>query len=370
MGPDSPLQNHLRARRTERRISQQALAEAAGLSRQALIAIEAGRSVPGTRVALFLARALGCTVEDLFGLPEPDTTLAAETPAGARVVVARVGERTVAHPLSGAALSPEAFSPADGVFERESRRVRLFSDTGAADRTALIAGCDPSLPSLTLRANQSRADGRLTWLHASSMDALRTLREGTVHVAGCHIPQIKGDDANVSEATKALSGRGGLVLGYAAWEQGLVVARGNPKAIRSTADLGGGDVRMINRERGSGSRLLLDALLKREGVAPKDVAGYENEAASHIAVARAVTMGTADAGIGLRAAAESFGLGFVPLATLRFDLVVPENVLTHPMVVALLEVLQTKALRAELSALPGYDASQTGTTLARIAAAA
>lgn len=364
------LENHVRERRLKLGISQQELAAAAGVSRQALNAIEAGRSVPGTRAALMLARALACRVEDLFGLADDgpvDVEATGATSPGARVVVGRIGDRTVAHALSGEAASPEAFSPADGVVEGDG--VRLFSDAGTTQGTVLIAGCDPSIPTLALRTNEARRDGRVTWLHATSMDALRSLREGTVHLAGCHIPQADGEDGNLAEATRALEETGGTVLTYAAWEQGIVVPKGNPKSIRSAADLAG-RARIINRERGSGSRMLLDAELERAGVAAGDIAGYENETTSHIAVARTVAMGAADAGIGLRAAAESFGLGFVPLRQVRFDLVVPQEALAQPMVSALLEVLQSKALRAELRTLPGYDTALTGSTVARIAPAA
>jgi molybdate-binding protein len=147
-----------------------------------------------------------------------------------------------------------------------------------------------------------------------------------------------------------------------------VVARGNPKGIRSAADLARDDVRLVNREAGSGSRALLDALLANAGVPPSAVAGYQGTVRSHFEVACVVASGGADAGISLAAAAETYGLDFIPLAEVRFDFVIPRDHAEHPAVALLLEALQTRALRDELRALPGYDVDKMGAVREEIAA--
>jgi molybdate-binding protein len=188
-------------------------------------------------------------------------------------------------------------------------------------------------------------------------------------VAGSHLPG-DGSEANVAPAQRALGRDGGLVVTYAAWEQGLIVATGNPKALRSAADLTQPEVRIVNREPGSGSRTLLDELMARDGLAAEDVNGYTSVVPSHTAVARAVAAGTADAGIGLEAVSRSFGLDFVPLTEVRFDLVIPKQHSSHFVVQAMLDVLQGARLRMDLAALPGYSTSATGNVVATIGAAA
>jgi putative molybdopterin biosynthesis protein len=158
-------------------------------------------------------------------------------------------------------------------------------------------------------------------------------------------------------------------VAFARWEQGFVVAPGNPKGIRGAADLGREDVRLVNREPGAGSRSLLDQMLLGAGVPSSAVRGYDRQVASHFEVACTVASGGADAGIALEAAAEVYGLDFVPLAEASFDVAVPADHLDHPAVALFLEALQTRALREELRLLPGYDVDDLGTVRAEVAAA-
>jgi molybdate-binding protein/DNA-binding XRE family transcriptional regulator len=329
-------------------------------------AIESGRYTPNTAVALRLASALASRVEDIFRLevdgPEVSGRMAGESAQpGDRLAVARVGDELVAYPLRGAHSIVETLVPAGGIAGDDGDTIRLFSPPETADQTAFVLGCDPSLSILSDRISGGTAGARLVCLYASSQSALDALTAGTAHIAGSHFP---GDgDESLREARRVLSPGGGIVVTYASWQQGFIVPRGNPAAIRRIEDLADRDLRFINREQGSGSRKLADQLVAEAGLPETAIAGYSTQAPSHAAVARAVASGQADAGIGLEVIAEAFGLGFVPLAEVRFDLVIPDQHAAHPVVQAMLDVLQSRSLRADLGALPGYDVARTGTTV-------
>lgn len=368
------IRNEVRSLRLARRLSQQELAGRAGLTRQGVNAIEAGRYVPNAAVALRLAQALGCRVEDAFLLPEQTVERRAElaTPprgAGERVLLGTVGRRLVAHPIVGPRLCPDGFVASDGLAINSAGDVRLFVTPELPERTAFLVGCDPSLGILSSWVSRRAPDTRLVWLHGSSQPALDALAQATAHVAGIHLPDDEGGGYNIGQARQALPG-GGLVVSYADWEQGFIVAAGNPRHLRGAADLARPGVRLVNREPGSGSRVLLDRLLARAGVPASAVAGYGHVVSTHMAVARAVGAGAADAGIGLRAVASAMDLDFVPVADVRFDLVIPREHLRHPAVEVLLDVLQSASLRAELAALPGYSVARTGSALADLPAVA
>lgn len=376
-GANPSLSNRLRQLRTAQDLSQQELAHRAGLTRQAVNAIEAGRYVPNTAVALRLARALGCRVEELFHLDDAPVeqqvhSVASPAAASTRAVVANVGGRLVAHPLAAEHALLEGFASADAVLVRSRERVmaRLLVPPERMERTALVLGCDPSLSILVSHLARRSPDTRLSWLPASSRQALDAITRSEAHLAGSHLRDPDGEGYNVVYARAALEPRGGLVVALASWEQGLVVAPGNPKGVRSAGDLARPDVRLVNREPGAGTRQLLDELLGREGIPVERVQGYDRELPGHLAVARAVSTGAADVGLALRAAAEVYGLDFIPLAHVRFDLVVPRAVLGHPAVSLLLEVLQSRALRREIEALPGYEVRDMGAVIADIPAAA
>ncbi|MCS6802847.1 MAG: substrate-binding domain-containing protein [Chloroflexota bacterium] len=364
----------MRAARLQAGLSQQALAERVGLSRQAMNAIETGRAVPNTAVALRLAQVLRCRVEDLFAEPELSEVgrlrLSAVAPGrGSRLAVARVREQWVGYSLAAGRDVLDGFAPADGLLAPggHSARIRLLAPRAQLERTAVLVGCDPSLSIVCAHAARNHADRRLLWFPAPSEAALAAVAAGEAHVAGSHLWDPAAGAFNLPHAERALAATGGIVVRYARWELGLVVAPGNPKGLRAVADLVGTGVRIVNREAGSGSRALLDDRLAALGAPATAVLGYERVVSSHLDVARAVAAGSADAGIALRATADAFGLEFVPLAEAQFDLTIPRDHLDHPAIALLLDLLQSGPLREELRALPGYEVDQLGTLLAEVA---
>ncbi len=377
LASDPALHNCIRDVRTSQQLSQQELARRAGLTRQAVNAIEAGRYAPNTSIAMRLARALGCRVEHLFQLDETLVEEPVQLAQGAtlgtnRVAIAKIGDRLVAHPLTASRAFVEGFVNADAVLINYQGPdvARLIVPPDRLEHTALLLGCDPSLGALCDHLARRSRDLRLTWLSASSSQALDSIARKEAHLAGSHLRDPGGEGYNVAHARQALGTEGGLVVAFAAWEQGFVVAHGNPKGVHVVSDLARPDVRLVNRESGSGCRVTLDELLQSEGLPTESVSGYKDEVTSHLSVARAVMTGAADVGLALRAAAEVGGLDFVPLSQVHFDLVLPRSALQHPTVSALLDLLQGRALREELSTLPGYEVSRLGSVIADIPLAA
>lgn len=385
------VESRVRSRRVAAGLSQQGLASLAGLTRQAVSAIESGQYVPNTVVALRLARALGCTVEDLFQVPEEpsrvDAELVGSVPAGEtaaaeplRVQLARVGGRVVARGLTGVSgtltaadglvTSPPTRTRApvrrDGPGSRPSVAVDLLVDPRVIENTVVVLGCDPALALLGAHLSRRHPALRLVWAHAGSLAALRALARGEAHAAGTHLRDPETGEYNLPYVRRELRGRHVHVVTLSQWQQGLIVAPGNPRGIRGVADLGRPDVTIVNREPGSGSRALLETMLREAGIDPARVPGYGREVASHLAVAETVAAGVADAGPGILAAARAFGLDFIPLQEERFDLVLPSEHLDAPPVQALLEVAVSPAYRAEVESLGGYDISRAGTIVAAL----
>jgi molybdate-binding protein len=190
--------------------------------------------------------------------------------------------------------------------------------------------------------------------------ALMALARGEAHVAGVHLADERSGSWNLPDLERTLKGTQCLVITFAHWEEGLIVKRGNPKSIRTAADLARSAVRFVNREIGSGARRLLDRELKSAGIQATRVKGYRDELSSHLEVAARVKAGLADVGIGVRAAASICGLDFVPLQRERYDLVIPSSHYESlPGVQKLLDTIVSKSFRDELGAL-GYDTRETG----------
>jgi putative molybdopterin biosynthesis protein len=378
-----PLENRIRTRRQAARLSQQELARRCGCTRQAINAIEAGHYVPSTLVALCIARVLGSRVEDLFRLTEEYPQLKAEWLGASaadvgrmRVRLARVGDRLLARPLTGA---QALFTAADGFAMpiAQARRTRtssgrwmtvdLLIDPEIIEHTVVVLGCDPALALLATHVSRRYPRFRLSWVHSSSLAALRMLGRGEAHAAGTHLWDPDSGEYNLPYVRRELAGRRLVVVTLSQWQQGLIVSRGNPKGISSPAELARRNVTMVNREPGSGSRAMLDVWLRGAGIAAAQVRGYTREVASHVEVATAIAGGMSDVGPGILAVARALGLDFIPLQEERYDLVIPMEFLNAPAFQAVLDIVVSRPFQEELEALGGYDSSRAGTVVAELA---
>jgi putative molybdopterin biosynthesis protein len=196
---------------------------------------------------------------------------------------------------------------------------------------------------------------------------LQMLGRGEAHAAGMHLWDPETGEYNVPYVRRELVGRRLVVITLSQWQQGLIVARGNPKGIAGAAELARRDITFVNREAGSGSRMWLDAWLRQAGIAARQLRGYGREVPTHLAVAEAVASGAADAGPGILAVARALGLDFIALQEERYDLVIPMEFLNVAPVQALLEVAVSSPFQEELAALGGYDSSQAGRVVAELA---
>ena len=283
-----------------------------------------------------------------------------------RVRLGRVGGVLVAAPLPRGAGVLTSLVRADGLLlvpaareghdAGEEVEVRLLRDLDAVERTIVAIGSHD--PVLDLAASLLRARDPLRTLVSGpvgSLGGLVALREGLCHVAGCHLLDPATGEYTLPWIERVLPGRDVDVVRLVHREQGLIVAPGNPLGLRGLADLG--HARYVNRQRGAGTRVLLDHELERLDLAPEAIDGYAREEPTHLAVAAAVAAGRADAGLGVLAAARAFGLDFVPVAREPFDLVMAPG---EPAVAPLLELLGDAGFTAAVAALGGYSTAETG----------
>jgi putative molybdopterin biosynthesis protein len=372
----------LRLARQARGFSQQQLASMAGVSRQAVSAVEAGHSDPSLRVAFALAQALGMTLEELFGpmdLAPPVAAVPVAPPdrPGGRVLLAQVGDRFVALPLRGdaaagmgfVAAGGQAVVPASAAAEITGPAATAGAGPGRAPGaiavrpiapprpTLVVAGCDPALPLLAPPLALLDPPVAFAWWPCGSREALRLAAAGLVHAAGVHLRDADG--GYNATAARHLPG-GAEVVGFTAWREGLVLRPGLGNAIAGVESLVKDQRRVVNREAGAEARRLLDRELGRLGIDRAELPGYDTKAAGHVQVASAVAAGLADAGIASEPVARAYGLGFLPLADERFDLVLPGAHLGSREVQGLLKVLASPWLLAQLASLPGYDLASCG----------
>lgn len=193
-----------------------------------------------------------------------------------------------------------------------------------------------------------------------SLDGLIALRQGLCDIAGCHLFDDERDEYNTPFLRHLFPDIPVLAVTLAYREQGLMAAPGNPLGLRAVADLSREGVRLANRNPGSGTRVWLDAQIRREGLEPSAISGYDTSFPTHTAVASAIASGSADAGIGLRASAEEQGLAFTPLFMERYDLVMRKDRLSDQAIDAVLDSLASKRLKRSLGTLSGYDTMHTG----------
>lgn len=367
------IECHVKKYRQARGWSQDELAKRIGVKRQAIYDIESGRYLPNTAIAIRLARSFACRVEDLF----VEQTLTEAHPVhlinsqvnlgkSSRLALGKVRDRLVGIPLRGVESVSFGLRSADGLLSPCGNEAQMLLPADNIAKTIFLMGCDPALEILAQHVSRKAPDARVHCRFASSLNALSGLAEGIAHVAGTHLHNINEKESNVITAGEKLKGVKSYVLGFSLLEEGLMVAPKNPLGIRSVADLAQPMVRFVNRESGAALRVLLDDHLKREGVDPRAINGYDNEVHSHREGAYRIACNVVDAALGFRAIAEVFNLSFVPMAAARCDLVIPADLKNHPTVKILLDTLQSAALRKEINAIAGYEASVTGKIIAEL----
>jgi putative molybdopterin biosynthesis protein len=292
-----------------------------------------------------------------------------------RVTLGRVGGRWMAAPLHRGAGVMMSLVRADGLLRipRFSEGVHAGAEVDVEllrpqeelERTVLAIGSHEL--TLDLLADALRAEGhRLASANVGSLGGLVALSRGEAHLAGCHLLDEETGTYNLPFVRRILSGHAVAVVHLARREQGLLVAPGNPLGLRTLKDLVRSHARYVNRQRGAGTRILLDLKLKEAGIGQEDVSGYDHEEFTHLAVAAAVQSGSADAGLGIRGAAKALGIDFVPLYWEDYQLVMPRPLLDDPLLAPLLAILRDLAFAARVEGLGGYDAQGMGCVVAEL----
>jgi putative molybdopterin biosynthesis protein len=291
-----------------------------------------------------------------------------------RVVVGKVGDRVLAAPLSRGAGVISSLVRADGivVLARGVQglpagapvQVRLYRPPGDVERTIFAIGShDITLDVLAqFLAPRGR---RLVSANVGSQGGLVALRRGEAHLAGSHLLDPETGEYNLAFIPQYLPDIPVVVVALVERAQGLMVLRGNPKGVKDLQDLARPDVTFINRQRGAGTRVLLDHQLNLLGIAAERVKGYNLEEYTHLAVAAAVASGRADAALGIAAAAQALDLDFIPLFQERYDLIVPREVYASGLLAPLLEILDDPKFRQVVAAMPGYEVRMMGKFIAQ-----
>jgi putative molybdopterin biosynthesis protein len=294
-----------------------------------------------------------------------------------RVKLGRVNGRLTATPLQrgagvimslvradGIALIPRL---SEGLLAGAEVEVDLLRRPDEIDRTIVAIGShDLTLDLLSSELSKAHTGLSLSSSNVGSLGGLIALQRGEAHIAGSHLMDEQTGEYNVSYVRRYLPDRSVVLVNLVYRDQGLIVPKGNPKHLRGLGDLLRQDVQFVNRQRGAGTRVLLDYQLGQMGATPDQVQGYGREEYTHLAVAAAVTGGSADTGLGILAAARALGLDFVPLMKERYDLVIPREYYESDLLRPLLDLIRGPDFRKQVEALGGYDASQMGEVVAEI----
>jgi putative molybdopterin biosynthesis protein len=308
-------------------------------------------------------------------LPEVEVSLTRKitSPPGdddyIRVAVGRVGERLLAAPLARGAGVITSLVRADGflVLPRgeqgaeagQNVRVRLVRAQSELNKTIFCIGSHDVILDL-LAQFLAEYDRRFVSSNVGSQGGLIALKRGEAHLAGSHLLDPETGDYNLAALRQYLPDVPVRLIALVHREQGLMVRRGNPKGVESLGDLTRPEVRFVNRQRGAGTRVLLDYQLNLMGVATSQIRGYNQEEYTHLSVAAAVASGRADCGLGIPAAAQALDLDFVPLFHERYDLVIPSEYAETSLLAPLFDVIGGAPFRNAVSTLPGYDVKEMG----------
>lgn len=291
-----------------------------------------------------------------------------------RVRMGSVGGRLMASPLSRGSGVVSSFMKADGILEvpqglegyeaGEEVTLRLLSPMEKLRNTLVVIGShDPLLDELADMLHLGDPRLYMSSSHVGSMGGIMAIRRGEAHMAGCHLLDTADGTYNRSFIRKYFSKGDVKLVSCVGRQQGLMVARGNPLNICSFADISRQGIRYVNRQKGSGTRILTDYLCSREKVEPSDVYGYTREELTHTSVAAQIACGSADVGMGIYSAAKLYDLDFIPICIEEYDLIIPDHAWDSPMVQQLLTILRSDAFREKILSMGGYTVEHPGQVL-------
>ena len=292
-----------------------------------------------------------------------------------RITLGRVGETLMATPSGKGAGAVMSLVRADGLLTvpagsegigaGEKVRIELLRSQSEVDATAVIIGShDNILDLLANHLHKRRPIIRISSAHVGSMGGIMAIRRGEAHLAGSHLLDEASGEYNISFLKRFLAHVPLQLINLCYREQGLIVAKGNPKNIATLSDIVAGGHSFINRQIGAGTRLLTDKVLRDQGLAATAIKGYSHEEYTHMNVAAAVANGSVDCGMGIRAAANALGLDFVPVAEERYDLIIPKAYLADPRILAILDLLNhSQEFHQAILALGGYSLRDCGKVL-------
>ncbi len=291
-----------------------------------------------------------------------------------RVKLGKVGNRIVAIPLPRGAGSITSITEADGIIRvpnhveglnpQESVTAELLRPLSSIENTIVVVGShDNTLDILADEIKNKPGNLTLSSSHVGSMGGIMAIKKGACHLAGTHLLDTEDDTYNISYLKKYLPEVGVKLFNLVLRDQGLIIPSGNPKRITGIEDLCREDITFINRQIGSGTRILLDYRLKQLQIDPETIVGYQNEEFTHMSVAVAVLSGTVDVGLGIYAAAKALNLDFIPIVTEQYDLVIPEVYFDLKNIQILLDTIHSARFKKRVVALGGYSTEKTGTII-------
>jgi putative molybdopterin biosynthesis protein len=294
-----------------------------------------------------------------------------------RVTVGRVGERVVATPLPRGAGVIMSMVRADGLVHilrfseglnaGDAVPVELLRPPSVIDQTIVHLGShDLTLDLLADQLRRERPDRSLSSGNVGSLSGLLALRRGEAHLAGSHLLDEETGDYNLSYIKRYLPDTPVVILGFVGRTQGLILPRGNSKQITELSHLARPDVVFINRQRGAGTRVLLDYKLAQMGIDPDDIQGYDRAEFTHLSVAAAVQSGSADCGLGILAAARALNMDFIPLFQEQYQLIIPTAYYESDLLAPLLNIIRSEHFQSAVAALGGYDVAQMGELLHQV----
>jgi len=288
-----------------------------------------------------------------------------------RVKMGKVGERFVATPLPRGSGMITSLTRADGVVrippfsegldEGEPVSVELFRPLYEIENTVVMVGShDLSLDLLANLLREFYPPVFFSSQHVGSLGGILAIKQGVCHMAGVHLLDPETGEYNLPYVRRYLAETPVRIIHLVEREQGLIVPKGNPKGIRGLEDLLREDVRFINRQKGSGTRILLDHELNSLSLDPRKIRGYEKEEFTHMAVASAVLSGLADVAMGILSAARALGLDFVPVTKERYDILIPSTHFAEKRIQKVIETIRSESFKEKILRMGGYDTSRTG----------